>query len=221
MIIIKILITLLPWRIRRLALNYLFKFEINSSATIGLAWVFPQKLIMEAGSKIDHFTVAINLDQIKMGKDSKIGRSNWITGFSTKHKSTHFKHQPDRKAELFIGESASITKNHHIDCTNRIEIGPFATVAGYQSQLLTHSINITENRQDSKPIIIGSYSFIGTNSVILGGAVLPSYSVLGAKSLLNKPYSTEYMLYAGVPAKQINKIPKEAEYFNRTDGFVL
>ena len=33
------------------------------------------------------------------------------------------------------------------------------------------------------PITIGDYCFVGTNCVLLGGSVLPSYSVLAAKSL--------------------------------------
>ncbi|RZJ91835.1 MAG: acyltransferase, partial [Hymenobacter sp.] len=150
-----------------------------------------------------------------------IGRSNWITGFPTGSKSRHFQHQAaTRRAELCLGEGAAITKNHHIDCTNRIEIGAFATVAGYHSQLLTHSINVFENRQDSVPISIGAYTFVGTNSVVLGGAVLPARSVLGAKSLLNKAYTDEWMLYAGVPARPVSTISPTAKYFTRTEAFV-
>jgi acetyltransferase-like isoleucine patch superfamily enzyme len=210
----------LPWPLRRRALNSWFGFEIHPTARIGLSWIFPRKLVMGAGTRIDHFVVAIRLDSIKMDANSSIGRNNWITGFTTGTASAHFKHQPGRKAELNIGESSNITKKHHLDCTNIITIGRFTTVAGYDSQLLTHSINVIENRQDSEPISIGDYCFVGTNVVILGGAVLPSYSVLGAKSLLNKNYTDTWKLYGGVPAKMISDIPHDAKYFNRTDGFV-
>ena len=107
-----------------------------------------------------------------------------------------------------------------MDCTNLIEIGRFSTIAGYQSQLLTHYINVMDNRQDSLPIRIGEYTFVGTNVVVLGGATLPAYSVLGAKSLLNKAFDEEWGLYAGVPAKRASEIPKDAKYFSRSDGFV-
>lgn len=217
---LKVITILLPWPLKRLFLQKFFKFKIHPTAKIGLSWVFPAKLKMEAGAKIDHFCTAIHLDTIEMGKSSKIGRGNWITGFSTKNTSRHFGHQSDRRAELIIGESSAITKNHHIDCTNTIKIGCFSTIAGYNSQLLTHSIDVLENRQNSTPIIIGDYTFVGTNVVILGGAVLPSYSVLGAKSLLNKTHSKEWMLYGGVPAKPVKDIPREAKYFSRTEGFV-
>jgi hypothetical protein len=45
--------------------------------------------------------------------------------------------------------------------------------------------------------------------------------VLGAKSLLNKAYSEEWMLYAGVPAKPVQAIPSSARYFTRAEGFVV
>ena len=211
---------LLPWYLRRMVLNKWFDYEIHSSARIGLAWVFPDKLIMEAGSKIDHLTVAIHLDKIDMRENSSIGRSNWITGFSSLTAGRHFSHQPERTSVLILGRHSAITKHHHIDCTNIIRIGDFVTVAGYQSQLLTHSIDVFKNRQDSHPITIGDYTFIGTNTVILGGARLPDFCVLGAKSLLNKPYDEEWKVYAGVPAKPISDIPKNAEYFKRKEGFV-
>ncbi|MBC7915812.1 MAG: acyltransferase [Pyrinomonadaceae bacterium] len=217
---LKLITCLLPWSLKRILLIKFFNYKIHPNAHIGLAWVFPQELVMEEGAKIDHFTMAIHLDRIIMGNNATIGRSNWITGLSTNVTSLHFKHQIDRKAELIIGESSAITKNHHLDCTNAIHIGRFSTVAGYQSQLLTHSIDVHENRQDSSPIFIGDYTFISTNVVILGGSRLPDYSVLGAKSLLNKHFTQNWTLYGGLPAKALKEIPKDAKYFSRSEGFV-
>jgi acetyltransferase-like isoleucine patch superfamily enzyme len=219
-LILKVLTFLLPWSLRRRVLVRWFHYEIHPTARIGLAWVFPDKLVMEAQAHIDHFTVAINLDRLELGRQATIGRSNWITGFPLGRDSPHFRHQPDRRPSLLVGEQAAITKNHHLDCTHTITIGAFATVAGYQSQFLTHSINVFENRQDSAPITIGAYTFVGTNSVVLGGAVLPDHSLLGAKSLLNKAFTEEWTLYGGVPAKALQPLPRTAKYFTRTEGFV-
>ena len=219
--ILKLISILLPWRLKRLFLNKFFKYQIHPTAKIGLAWVFPDKLMMAAHTSIDHFTVAVHLDTIELNENATIGRSNWITGFTTKSNSPHFKHQLNRSAKLIMGKSSSVTKNHHIDCTNIITIGNFSTVAGYQSQLLTHSIDVMENRQHSAPISIGDYTFVGTNVVILGGAQLPAFSVLGAKSLLNKNFTEQFTLYGGVPAKAVGTIDKQAKYFHRQEGFVV
>lgn len=217
---LKIISCLLPWKLRRPLLNLYFGYQIHPKAKIGIAWVFPKILKMAEGAYIDHFTIAIHLDEIIMGPGAFIGRNNWITGFPTATQSVHFQHQQNRKAVLLLKQFASVTKNHHLDCTNTIEIGAFSTIAGYDSQFLTHSINILDNRQDSSPIKIGDYTFVGTNVVVLGGAVLPDYCVLGAKSLLNKAYTEKWKLYGGVPAKVLSTIPADAKYFSRENGFV-
>jgi acetyltransferase-like isoleucine patch superfamily enzyme len=216
----RLLIVLLPWKLRRLALNSWLKYNIDKTAYIGFAWIFPRYLSMAPGARIDHFSVALHLDEIVLGENTRIGRSNWITGFPAGTASRHFQHQTNRTSSLKIGRESAITKKHHLDCTNSLEIGDFTTVAGYNSQLLTHSISLEDNRQDSKPIHIGNYCFIGTNVVILGGSSLPDYSVLGAKSLLNARFNTSHFLYAGVPAKAIKPLPRDLNYFNRKQGFV-
>jgi acetyltransferase-like isoleucine patch superfamily enzyme len=163
----------------------------------------------------------VNLESLELGQAASIGRSNWITGFPTSSLSCHFAHQPHRRAELLLGAHAAITKHHHIDATNCITIGPFTTIAGYRSQLLSHSIDLQHNRQHSEPITIGAYCFVGTSCVILGGSTLPDHSVLGALSLLNKEHTEPWGLYAGQPARRLKSIDSNAVYFNRSRGFVV
>jgi acetyltransferase-like isoleucine patch superfamily enzyme len=144
---------------------------------------------------------------------------NWICGEPLGDVGL-FAHQEDRRPELIIGEHAAITNRHLIDCTNSFIVGRFSTVAGWNSQILTHSIDIERCRQSSAPIHIGDYCFIGTNSVLLGGSYLPDYCVLGAKSLLNKQYTERYWLYAGVPAKPTKQLSPDLAYFTRSRGAV-
>lgn len=218
--IVKIFICILPMSLKRMLLQRLYGYEIHPTARIGLSFFYPKKLKMGKNSKIGHFNTAVHLDEVILGEYVSIGRGNWITGFATGTTSRHFKHQPERVSILKVGNHSAITKGHHIDCTSPIIIGNFVTIAGYNSQLLTHSINVYDNRQDSKQITIGDYCFVGTNVVVLGGASLPSYSVLGAKAMLNKQYTEEWKLYGGNPAKPITDIPKDAKYFSRETGFV-
>jgi len=221
MIVLKIITVLLPWTLKRFMLVHFFKYKIDKSARIGFSWIYPKKLIMDVNSSIGNFNVAVHLDLIQVGKNSSIARANWITGFPTGTDSKHFSHQKERKSCLIIGEHSAITKKHHIDCTNLIQIGNFVTIAGYSSQLLTHSINIEFNRQDSNPIRIGNYCFVGTASTILGGAALPDYSVLGANALLNKNFTVPFRLYGGNPAKEIKELSNDYGYFKRETGFVF
>jgi len=209
----------LPWPLRRALLRSLFGYEIADTSRIGFSWIYPKKLILKDGARIGHLTICKNIDLLEIGESASIGNLNWITGYPTGLPG-HFEHQTDRRPELVLGPHSAITNRHLVDCTARVHIGAFATFAGYAGQLVTHSINLETNRQEAHPISIGAYSFVGTNCVVLEGSSLPDYSVLGAKSLLNKSYTEKYFLYGGVPAKPIKALPETTRYFQRKTGFV-
>jgi len=210
---------LLPWSIRRRFLESQFGYSLHPTSHIGFCWVFPRRLIMEENSCIGHLNVCRNIDLLHLGPCALIGQLNWVTGFPT-GPSRHFAHQTDRRPELIVGAHAAISSRHLIDCTERVRIGAFANLAGFRSQLITHSIDLQAGRQAAEPIEIGEYCFVGTNCVMLGGSSLPHHSVLGAQSLLNKKWDEPYRLYGGVPAKPLKELSHEMEYFRRTEGFV-
>lgn len=210
---------LLPWELRRRFLEWQFGYSIHPTSRIGLAWILPRRLILEEHARIGHLTVCKNIDLLHLGAHALVGQLNWITGFPT-GPSRHFAQQPERRPELIVEKHAGISSRHFIDCTARVRIGAFSTIAGYRSQLVTHSIDLAAGRQSSEPIEIGEYCFVGTEAVVLGGASLPHHSVLGAKSLLNKKWDAPYQLYGGVPAKPLRELPQDLEYFRRQEGFV-
>lgn len=218
--ILMLLSFLLPWNLRRSFLEKQFGYQIHPSSRIGLAWILPTRLIMEEGSRIGAATVCKNLDLLHLKAHASIGRGNWITGFPL-GPSRHFAHQTDRCPELILGENSAITNRHLLDCTNSVIIGHFTTFAGFDSQIITHSIDIEQNRQSSKPVRVGNYCFVGTNCVLLGGSALPDFCVLAAKSLLNKNLTDTYQLYGGVPARPIKSLSRDCKYFQRTEGLVV
>jgi acetyltransferase-like isoleucine patch superfamily enzyme len=210
---------LLPWSMRRSLLEKHFGYSLHPSSRIGLCWIFPRRLVMEEHSRIGHFNVCKNIDLLHLGAHAAIGQLNWITGFPS-GPSRHFAHQTDRHPELILETHSAVNSRHFIDCTARIRIGAFATIGGFRSQLLTHSIDLAANRQNAEPIDVGEYCFTGTSSVMLGGSSLPHHSVLGAGSLLNKKWEQPYQLYGGVPAAPLKELSPDMKYFHRTEGFV-
>jgi len=212
-------VLLFPWPIRRRLLVWLLGYEIHPTARIGWSWICPLRLEMAAGARIGNLTVCKGLSLVKMGEQSYVGNLNWITGFPVGNPA-FFGEERERRAELVIGDHASVTHRHLIDCTNSVRIGRFATFAGYRSQVLTHSIDLERSRQASRPVSIGEYCFVGTNCVLLGGSVLPDYSVLGASSVLNKAHTEMHWLYAGNPAQPVKPLSQQMSYFQRSAGLV-
>ncbi len=217
--IVTAILLVVPWGVRRHILVVLFGYKIHPTARIGFSIICPERLEMDQRARIGSLTMCKGISLLKMGAESYIGNLNWISGFPASD-STFFSADIDRRPELIVGDHASITNRHLIDCTNSVQIGDFATFAGFRSQILTHSIDLYECRQASKPVIIGNYCFVGTGCILLSGSVLPDYCVLGANSVLNKAYADTHFLYAGNPAMAVKTLPMEMGYFIRTTGFV-
>lgn len=218
-LLMRALVVCLPWPVRRLILNGLWNYEIHPTARIGLSWVYPKKLRMGEGARIGHFTVCKGLDLVAMGDHSIMGNGNWITGLASGH-AVHFIHRKDRKPELHLGEHAAVTSRHLLDCTDCISIGRYTTFAGFRSQVVTHWIDVRENRQTCAPVAIGDYCFVGTGCTLIAGSALPHRSVLGAHSLLNKAHEKVEMLYGGVPAVELKELDGSWPYFRREKGYV-
>lgn len=213
--IFQLFILLLPWTVRRKLLIWRYGYKIDSTARIGKSIIFPLKLKMGPNSRIHSGVICKGIDLLEMGEDSGIASFTYITGFSTTDK-RWYRHLPDRKCELVLGKSAGITSRHFVDCNGGVYIGDFTTVAGIRTQILTHSIDVYNNRQDAKPVTIGRYCFLGTGCILLPGGELPDYSILGAGSVLTKKLDKAGCLYAGSPAKLVKELDVEKiPYFHR------
>lgn len=220
-IITALLLMLFPFRLKRFFYRKFFGFQIHDSARIGMSLVMPERLSMGVNAKIGHLNIIKGVTEVSVGESASIGSLNWISGFPENTSSLHFADAISRSPKLMLGDHSAITNRHLIDCTDTVTIGRFSTFAGFRSQILTHSISVADSRQRSGPVVIGDYSFIGTASIILPNSCLPSFSVLGAGSVLNKKYSEEYRLYAGSPARPVKKLKHDAAYFNRKIGYVI
>jgi serine acetyltransferase len=216
---LSLLSCLLPWRLRRRLLVSLFGFELHPSSRIGLSWVLPRELSMGEGATIGHLNMIRGLDRLELSEYAHIGRYNWIYGVSASDQ-TAFRFGRPRASELIMGKGSGIVKRHLIDCTNRVVVDEYALIAGSRSLLLTHSVDLEKGIQDSAPIHIGAYSFVGASCTILGGAALPQESVLGAMSLLNRPLTDRLKLYGGVPARPLKTLDGNDAWFahRRHDG---
>jgi acetyltransferase-like isoleucine patch superfamily enzyme len=218
-LLLRLFVVAAPWRLKRWLLQHLYGYQLDRTSHIGLAWVFPRQLIMGRDARIGHLTVCKGLELVQLGDSASIGRLNWVSAYPL-NRPPHFTHIQGRRPELLIGAHAAITHRHIIDCTERVSIGEYSTLAGYRTQVLTHSIDLRECRQDAAAVLIGRYVFIGTRCTVLGGTVVPDYCVVGANALLNDRYEGTHQLLAGVPAKPVAQLDPTMKYFTRREGFV-
>lgn len=203
---------LIGQRGRRCLYNLRKNYDIAKTASIGNCFLIVDSLTMGDRSRIGDFTIIRNLESLILESDSRIGTFNWIFGHKT---SEHFVDEEHRESTLALRKGSSLTSRHIVDCTDRIEIGQFSTVAGFRSQILTHAIDTQLNRQTCSPVQIGQYCFVGTGSILLKGSHLPDKSILAAGSVLGSKYSQTFTLYSGSPAKPVKELPKDSKYMVR------
>jgi acetyltransferase-like isoleucine patch superfamily enzyme len=166
------------------------------------------RITMGPGSRIGRWNVIKDLRLVSIGERSSVGRLNVISSHPV------YKRLYPDGASLVVKSNAFITSRHQLDCSGSITLGSFSTIAGHETKILTHSIDVREDVQVAHPVVIGDRSFVGARCLILGGASLPDRSVLAAGSVFARSKSVgEPGLYAGVPARF--RGPVEGKWFSR------
>jgi len=215
----QILLFIFPWRIRRWILNRVFHFELHPTSKIGFSLVKAEKVRLGSGARIGHLNFISKLELLDLGEESIISNLNYIYG--VRKNGGLFEQVAFRESALVLGEHSAITSRHLIDCTDRVTFGPFCTLAGYRSTVLTHSVNFRENSQDCGPISVGAYSFIGTNCVLLRDVEIPPRCLVAAGSVVTSKKFEPDSVIGGVPAKVLRDVPADWQHFSRTEGRVL
>lgn len=109
---------------------------------------------------------------------------------------------------LNLGNNSVMGGGSKILCNKSITIGNGVRIAFgcvcCDTNYHYFSINRKVQNCDGS-VIIGDKSWIGNNSTVCKGTILPNFSILAARSLVNKDYSKmgEGAFFAGIPAKCI------------------
>ena len=62
-----------------------------------------------------------------------------------------------------------ITVADDIDCSDRVELGDYASVAGFRCTILTHSLNLVLDRFETEPVEVGGWSAVMSGCTLLSG----------------------------------------------------
>lgn len=158
--------------------------RINSPLYTGMIlWGFT-KVNISPGNEISLWNVE---GDVVFDKDAELGVGSRITVGSG--------------AKLSIGSNFRITSNSTIACYKDISFGNNNLLSWDILIMDTDSHNIyDENRNVVNPdrvIIFGDNVWIGCRCLILKGAAIPSNTVIGANTIVNKKYSDQGTIIAG------------------------
>lgn len=209
--LVQVMLLGLPWPWRRRALELGFGYQIDPTARIGCSVILAREVILGAGARIGHLTMCRGLDRVVLAENANIGPLNWI--YAIPRGLGYFTEVP-RRPELILDQAGCITRRHIIDCSDQVHVGAFALVAGYRSQILTHSVSLTAGKQTVRPITIEAFSFVGSACILLPGSRLPHHSALVAGSTLRHAYDAPYRIYGGVLATDLGELAEDAHFFH-------
>lgn len=214
------LIALLPSFLKRPCYRLFYGYRIGKRVHIGVSIIDAQECEIADDVLIGHLNLVLGVKKISMGDHTKIGHLNIIRGgdevrlgrYSEIMRTNQINSIPDPDVvnatdpRFSLGDGSIITTGHKIDFTDRVEIGRRSIIGGRNSSLWTH------NRQRTRPIAIGSFTYVGSEIRMAPGSTLPSRCIVGIGSVVTGQLAEEERLIAGVPAKTLKELSEEDRF---------
>ncbi len=120
------------------------------------------------------------------------------------HQSTIIK---DPKKLKSVNRPTGISPRMYIDARNGINIEENVYMGpGVYLISQNHDLNDYTQYTKAKPIIIRKNTWIGANAIILSEVELGEHTVVGAGSVVTKPFTAGNQLIAGNPARVVKRL---------------
>lgn len=218
-ILILAVIALFPSWLKNFCYRSFFGYKIGRNVKIGFSIIDVENCEIQDDVRIGHLNLLTSIKRLSVGDHTRIGHLNIIRGgdevrigrYAEILRLNEINSIPDPiianeyDPRFLLGDGSIITTSHKIDFTDKVEIGKRVILGGRNSSLWTH------NRQQTKPIIIGDYSYVGSEIRIVPGGEIPPKCVVGIGSVITKKFEGEFQLIAGVPAKIIKELGEEGQ----------
>jgi acetyltransferase-like isoleucine patch superfamily enzyme len=210
-------IALLPSFLKRPCYRLCFGYRIGKRVCIGLSLIDARECVIDDDVRIGHLNVVIGVKKLKVGDHVRIGHLNIVRGGDEVRLGRYAEiirmneinsiPEPDVvnpiEPRFILGEGSVVTTGHKIDFTDRVEIGRRTILGGRNSSLWTH------NRQRTRPIEIGSFTYIGSEIRVAPGGSIPSRCIVGIGAVITGQLKGENNLIGGVPAKPIKQLSED------------
>jgi acetyltransferase-like isoleucine patch superfamily enzyme len=211
------LFAVLPSFLKRPCYRLCFGYRIGKRVRIGLSLIDARECVIEDDVRIGHLNVVIGVKKLTVGDHVRIGHLNIVRGgdevrlgrYAEIIRMNEINSIPEPEVvnpiepRFILGEGSVVTTGHKIDFTDRVEIGRRTILGGRNSSLWTH------NRQRTRPILIGSFTYIGSEIRVAPGGSIPSRCIVGIGAVITGKLEEENSLIGGVPAKTIKPLSEE------------
>ncbi len=223
------MIALLPSFLKRISYKLFFGYRIGKRVHIGFSLIDATECSIEDDVRIGHLNLVFGVKKLLIGDHTRIGHLNVIRGgdevslgrYSEIIRLNEINSIPDPdvvnpiEPRFLLGAGSIVTTGHKIDFTDRVDIGRRTILGGRNSSLWTH------NRQRTRPIEIGSFTYVGSEIRVAPGGAIPSRCIVGIGAVITGKLTNEGHLIGGVPAKPIKPLSVEDEFLieqkTRTD----
>lgn len=112
--------------------------------------------------------------------------------------------------KIYVGINSGIGRSGcYFQGAGRIYIGDYVRIANNVGIITSNHDLIDHNISHYNKVIIGDYSWIGMNSVVLPGVELGTRTIVAAGSVVTKSFPEGFCVIGGNPAKKIKDIDKE------------
>jgi carbonic anhydrase/acetyltransferase-like protein (isoleucine patch superfamily) len=211
------MVAVLPGPLKRPLYRLLFGYRIGQRVQIGLTLLDASKVDLDEGTNIGHFNLIVGVGHFTTGREATIGFLNIIRGgervslgaYSTVMRLNVLNAIPDHDCTtspvsiLELGAGAVVVSGHRIDFTDKVTIGRNVILGGRNSSLWTHS------RQQTAPVTIGDFCYLGSEVRFAPGASLSSECILALGSVVASAIGEPRSLVGGVPAKVVRELHED------------
>ena len=212
-----LLLALLPSWLKCPCYRLFLGYKVGKNVKIGFSIVDAQNCVIDDNVSIGHLNAFVGIKKLSIGDHSRIGHLNIIRGgdevrlgrYTEILRLNEINAIPNPvvfnkvDSRFILGDGSIITTSHKIDFTDKVEFGKRVILGGRNSSLWTH------NRQQTKQITIGDYSYVGSEIRIAPGGEIPPKCIVGIGSIITKKIEGEYQLIAGVPAKAVKPLDED------------
>lgn len=214
------IVALLPSAIARPCYRWFFGYKIGKRVRLGFSIIDAVECSIEDDVSIGHLNVFTRIEKLSIGDHTRIGVLNIFRGGKEvrigrycdilRLNEINSIPEPDVINEtdprFLLGAGSMIAASHKIDFTDRVEFGKCVILGGRNSSLWTH------NRQMTKEIEVGEYSYLGSEIRVAPGSSIPARCIVGMGSVVTKGFENEYHLIAGIPAAEIRALDDDGRF---------